>query len=225
MNKIIFSFMSIGAIFASTAVLAGDFSQYVTGRAAYVDLHNKARNTMAVGSATYSIVDGTMADNIGGFRIAYGVQKDFPQIHGDIRAEMEYGYNMTAKEHGRSALMQWQQKTNSQTILLNAYYDIHTDTKVTPYIGGGLGMAHLKTSEFGRSDLFFVGRKKDNNEFAWNLQAGLSYHITENWKADLGYRYSHLGYSKMRLTDGAVRSFARYKISTHEVGLGLRYQF
>lgn len=41
----------------------------------------------------------------------------------------------------------------NQNVMLNAYYDFNTGTKFTPYVGGGIGLAHLKaSSKFAGTD-------------------------------------------------------------------------
>ena len=230
----------------STHVLARDFDYYTAGRAAFVNLHNDCYNgAVFQGGGTLfpnTIVDDDISENVAGFRAAIGIRKPMPDIKGALRAELEYGYNMTAKESGNSMLnawsqnvnLSWAQKTRSQTVMVNGYYDFNTDTPFTPYIGGGLGYAKLKTSAKGEIENINVGGSlinmpfsgsEDRNNFAWNLQAGFSWQINPCWAAEIGYRYTHLGYTKSSSVTESGSSNARYKIATHEVGVGLRYHF
>ena len=65
--------------------------------------------------------------------------------------------------------------------MLNAYYDIDTGTKFTPYVGAGIGMARLKAKIDDETDF-----SKSKTTFAWQVGAGISYAMTENVSLDAG---------------------------------------
>ena len=88
-----------------------------------------------------------------------------------------------------------------QTMFANLYFDFHNETDFTPYVGGGVGAA-------------FVGPE---NNFAWNIGGGVSYDISENWKASLGYRFVSFGKMEDRHCKGLLYG--------HEALLGIRYTF
>lgn len=88
-------------------------------------------------------------------------------------------------------------------ILLNAYFDLGTWSGITPYVGAGIGAAHV---EFGTASttetcdaggggacaantVFMSGKGASSWNFAWALMAGASYAITPNLSLDLGYRF------------------------------------
>lgn len=247
MKKILSICLSTAVLLTASDVLAHGFTQYVAGRAAFVDLQNKADNRAVFdGGGTLfpnTILNGTLHDNVAGLRVAYGVQKNMPHIRGKVRAELEFGYNGETKENGSSVLdawgqnvnLNWREKTRSMTVMANAYYNLDTKTPVSPYIGGGLGYARLRTAANGEIlDIMFPGGATANmpfsgsehrNNFAWNVQAGLSYTITRNWVMDLGYRYTDLGYTKSSSVTDSGTTSAKYKIKTQEVSLGVRYHF
>lgn len=246
MKKLLITCLSVGAFFTASDALAQDFTQYVAGRVSFVDLQNKANNRAVFnGNGTLfpnTIVDGTLHDNVAGLRVAYGVQMDMPQWWGKVRGEIEYSYNGEAKERGSTTIdawgqnvhLNWREKTRSMGVMANAYYEFDTKTKVSPYIGAGLGWARLKTSANGEILNIIVGGTSTNipfsgsehrNNLAWNVQAGLSYTITRNWVMDLGYRYTDLGHTKSSSVTDSGTSSAKYKIRTQEVSLGVRYHF
>ena len=71
--------------------------------------------------------------------------------------------------------------------LINGFYDIDTGTKLTPYLGGGIGFAALEIE-----DLFVEGivrGDEDDTVFAYQLAGGIAYEITERIVADLSYRF------------------------------------
>lgn len=82
--------------------------------------------------------------------------------------------------------------------LANAYVDLGTWRGITPYIGGGVGLASLEVMGYKDinpiTDAMFIADKdKSTTNFAWALYAGLSYDVTPQWTLDFGYRYTDLG--------------------------------
>lgn len=118
-------------------------------------------------------------------------------------------------------------------LLANAYVDLGTYHRITPYVGAGIGGAYVKWDElrnqFPGVDDRHPGAK--GMRFAWAVMAGASYCLTSNLSADLGYRYSRISGGKMfDYVDssaggpGAGPGF-HSAIDTHEVRGGLRYSF
>ncbi|MFK5977713.1 MAG: porin family protein [Rhizobiaceae bacterium] len=124
------------------------------------------------------------------------------------------------------------------TYMLNAYMDLGTYSKITPYVGFGLGAAQLhwtdlinsevcvtgctgsvSTSHFGEADL----------RFAYSLHAGASYDINANWKWDAGYSYTHIEGGPMFHFEAGNANTGRQGydegLDVHAFKLGLRYQF
>lgn len=64
------------------------------------------------------------------------------------------------------------------TVLGNLYYDIPTNTAVTPYLGAGAGYGWGTVSG---------GNNKDGAAFA--LMAGVGVDLTDNMALDVGYRF------------------------------------
>lgn len=124
-------------------------------------------------------------------------------------------------------------KFSALLLLANAYAELGTYKRITPYIGAGIGGAHVKwddlRNQFGNVDDRHPGAK--GMRFAYALMAGASYCITNNWHADLGYRFTNISGGRMfDYVDssaggpGAGPGFHK-DIRTHEVRAGLRYQF
>lgn len=133
------------------------------------------------------------------------------------------------------------------TFFANAYLDLGTYNRFTPYVGGGVGGALLNYSTYissnnptaantpgadpadllaanpsGIANQLFNG----NNDFrfAWNVQAGASYDLTDNLAIDGSYRYT-------RINDGTVAQIGGTgavvsdDLVGHELRLGVRYTF
>ena len=84
------------------------------------------------------------------------------------------------------------------SVLGNVYFDIPTQTIVTPYLGAGVG--------YGWSDDH--GSNQDGAAFA--LMAGVEVSLTDNLSADIGYRY---------------RQIISEDVYSNEALVGLRYSF
>ncbi len=100
----------------------------------------------------------------------------------------------------------------------NVYYDITNYAGWTPYLGGGIGVAY--------HDLIHINAPTDaapgdEFDFAWNVQAGLSYDFSENSKLDIGYRLVDLG----QAVSGGVVPFKVTDLVTHEFRVGVRFHF
>jgi opacity protein-like surface antigen len=82
-------------------------------------------------------------------------------------------------------------------ILANVWFGFPLSSMFSPYIGGGIGVAHVD-AEFGTdpfvtggasSPTFSASIKADDWAFAYQLGAGLLIGLTEHVAVDLGYRF------------------------------------
>lgn len=84
------------------------------------------------------------------------------------------------------------------TVLGNVYFDIPTDTIITPYLGAGLGYGWAETTG------------GDDDGVAFGLMAGVEVNLTDNLSADVGYRY---------------RQILSEDVYDHQALMGLRFSF
>ena len=111
-------------------------------------------------------------------------------------------------------------------LLANAYVDVGTWHGITPYVGAGIGGAHVDWGTLTNTPPGAEHPGSKNWRFAAAVMAGASYCVTNNLKLDAGYRFAHVRGGRMFEQVGAEpgpgfdRSF-----NTHEVRAGLRYQF
>lgn len=82
---------------------------------------------------------------------------------------------------------------STKSIMVSGFYDIDTDSKFTPYIGGGLGIAFIDTDSWSINEEDFIPivfPSTDQQVFSWQLQAGLAYEINErvDLTTDLTYK-------------------------------------
>lgn len=134
-------------------------------------------------------------------------------------------------------------KFTSYSVMANAYVDLATIAKFTPYVGAGIGATQVNWGEFNGTGSCVngggvCGATADVNiknsglsqwRTTWALMTGVSYDLTERAKLDLGYRYSRVSGGKMFAYDsastalGAVGAQARDGgFDRHEIRAGLR---
>ncbi|MEM7068216.1 MAG: outer membrane protein [Pseudomonadota bacterium] len=126
-------------------------------------------------------------------------------------------------------------------VMANAYVDLGTFAGFTPYVGAGIGGAHVSYGTlFNDQTCTPADPTCDGNDFnhggesewrfAWAVHAGASYDINCRWKADAGYTYTHIEGGKMFA--GAVDPVLGplggngydEGIDIHAGHIGLRYQ-
>jgi len=126
------------------------------------------------------------------------------------------------------------------TGLVNVYADLGTWWGLTPYIGGGIGIAdkhfakaYTQTTcilEFcdnnpGTGSRDVVRRpSRSVTSMAWSLTGGVAYEIGGGLSLDTSYRYVDLGRAKTGRDTFGFDSRLK-ALASHEVRVGLRYSF
>jgi opacity protein-like surface antigen len=130
--------------------------------------------------------------------------------------------------------------------LVNGYWDVTNWRGFTPYLGAGVGFAHMKMSNVTTlSNSTFTdattgdeilqhangySSAKSQTNFAWALMAGTSYDLSSNAKLDIGYRYLNMGSGVSAATDllnctcGTVGAPLKLSdLEAHEFKIGVRW--
>lgn len=131
----------------------------------------------------------------------------------------------------------------SYSLMANAYVDLATIAKFTPYVGAGVGATQVNWGEFngtgscvdggvacgGAADVNVTNSGLSQWRITWALMAGVSYDLSERVKLDLGYRYSRIpggnmfSYDSASTALGASGTQARDGgFDRHEVRAGIR---
>jgi len=215
-------------------------SIYIAPKIIYSWKDGDMSNAKWTNSAGWSrgVLGGSDDDNGFGFGLAVG--NDFSLYSGvPIRLELEYVYHGEGKfGNGPSVIYNNSQthiasqsfKIKAHTFMINGFYDIDLGAIVTPYVGGGLGLAYLSSDYSSRSHVSgndSVQVKTSNNDwaFAWNLGGGVSFAIDDQTAIDVGYRYYDLGSAE----PGSVNASSGYRanpkvdLTSHELSVGLRF--
>lgn len=125
-----------------------------------------------------------------------------------------------------------------KTLMLNSWFDIPTGTSLTPYLGGGIGIAFVNYkpsySISSGTETLSWSESETKKNFAWSLGGGLAYDFLDNWTADLGYRFINAGrvevdddvpVSLYGLDIGEIKGKSKTKVQVHDISLGIRYTF
>ncbi len=172
---------------------------------------------------------------------------DFSERYGTpVRLELNYTARSEAKSNkdrefnpGSANVMNLEQKTDMQTLMLNMWADLPTGTAFKPYVGGGIGVAFVdynvnNTNNYydGTKENFYSGSKSTTN-FAWSLGAGVAYDVNPSFTLDLGYRYVNAGTVKVKSNtepftvsgEPANHVETETKVKSNELFLEGRYRF
>lgn len=149
-----------------------------------------------------------------GYQVNFAIGTHLPN---NFRAEAELGYGSTSydKIKGNNATAELDGDVDLFTATLNGFYDIPTGTMVTPYVGGGLGLAYIDTGRItatlgGTS----VSASGDSSTDLLVLgEVGAAIKIDEALSVVPAYRYSWIDSGANGLDDD----------SAHTVKVGLRY--
>ena len=190
----------VATIFTISNAVAMEINPYVSAKMKYVDM-----------SADYDEPGYSLSadDNVLGGAVAFGAEHKTSV--GTVRTEVEYNRNQDTEKKLFSGLAK--AEVESQSLMFNAYYDIDTNSKFTPYVGAGVGYAKIK----GKLKSPVLSDDMSDTNFAWQVGAGVGYELTENVTMDAGYRYADYG------------DFSEYDskldVSAHEFYVGARYTF
>ncbi|MFC5385622.1 outer membrane protein [Aquamicrobium segne] len=117
-------------------------------------------------------------------------------------------------------------KSSAWTAMVNGYVDLGTYVGITPYIGAGIGVMQSRNSGSATytddTGTLSASGKENKYNFAYSLNAGAAYQITDNLVLDLGYQYLSAPDAKyISITDTGLA--LRKGVDSHQVKVGLRY--
>jgi opacity protein-like surface antigen len=142
-----------------------------------------------------------------------------------FRADLTVDYGSKSHFLGDAGLRtnDFTAKIDSVTGLVNIYGDLGTWYGLTPYVGAGIGFAHLRAANFEVASAQAPAVDSATKwNFAWAFMAGVSYKVYGNYNIDLGYRHVNMGDVKTG-RDEFDNQLAFKKMSADEIRLGFRY--
>ena len=128
----------------------------------------------------------------------------------------------------------------SSVFLANAYFDIGTWYRLTPFFGAGIGGSYNRV--YGLNDIgagstsstgagnggFGYARQSSGFDLAYAGYAGLAYSVSPNLKLELAYRYLNMGdvkSSPIQCTVPCASETQKYKLESQDIKLGMRWMF
>ena len=118
---------------------------------------------------------------------------------GAARIELTYGYFNNALNTSKAAAQGITEQAKltgfitTQTILINTYYDLHTNSHFVPYVGGGIGYGNIAQSHVTFTLPYGTGVSEATNHgvFAYQAKLGITYMASK--KVDLFAEGVYLG--------------------------------
>lgn len=127
-------------------------------------------------------------------------------------------------------------KLSAATYLATGYIDMNVGLPVTPFVGFGVGGAHMRVGNIvytGPAGAFASVNGNSHSDFAWTGTVGATYAVMPELEIDLAYRYIdagkvELGGNFTDLTNGTTQTlnaeiFSRLQI--HQFTAAVRYLF
>lgn len=109
--------------------------------------------------------------------------------------------------------------------LFNVFLDLHNTSRVTPYLGGGIGFATLyltDTNGFGNIQGYtHLYDESSDTVFAAQVGAGMDVAINSRYSLDIGYRYFIT--DKGNLDGDFISSNLRFE--SHNAMVGFKFKF
>ena len=113
-------------------------------------------------------------------------------------------------------------------LMMNGFFDLHNPSPVTPYFGGGIGVASVNLSDTRGVDATngvlnnHIFSSDSDNVFAYQAGVGLELALTRRISFDLGYRYFGTNRANFR-KDWPNNS--TLTLESHNATAGIRFKF
>ena len=166
-----------------------DTKVYISGKIKHVSMDANVKS-----EAKFDI-----SDNVLGGAFAFGLANKTPA--GTFRAEIEYNKNSSTEKDHNVRFIDYNYgyfvdgkakfEIESQALMLNTYYNFETGTRISPFIGVGIGISHIKGSL--KMPYYDISESMKKTNFAWQAGLGISLNLTDNFAIDTGYRYFDYG--------------------------------
>jgi len=124
-------------------------------------------------------IDYTLSSDLGfNALIGYGLEYRAGRV--EFTADYRLA-DLDEVEDGSGVITDLNGDISVAAFLMSIYYDFNRDGAISPYFGGGIGIANTRIEDN------FLGDASDN-AFAYQFGLGLTMNLSENTKLDLGYK-------------------------------------
>lgn len=208
-------------------------------------LHVNAYDTLPAGTSLNQYghgFDGGLSYGVG---VGYQANSWFrADVTGEYRAKVGFNGTDFLTFPGPSPLSDtYNGGYKGWVALVNAYADLGTWWCITPFVGFGIGAAHIQTtglqdtgalfSDVGGQSVvtgasYFANGASVTN-LAWAAHAGLAYKVSNNFTVELAYRYLDMGTAVHGVgrsfdgTNAGQSSFQYRDMISQDVRIGVRW--
>jgi len=111
--------------------------------------------------------------------------------------------------------------------MFNVFFDMHNPSRVTPYVGAGIGFAALHLSDTSGVTSTSPGRtllydESDDTVFAYQIGAGMDIAINNRYSLDIGYRYFKTDKAELESDFNTINEL---ELESHNVLIGFKFKF
>ncbi|MGA2290141.1 outer membrane protein [Bradyrhizobium sp.] len=205
----------------------------------FTKLHDNLYDTLPAGTSLQQLGQGFSGGTLWGIGAGYQFNSWLrADITGEYRSRVSFsGSDYSIYPNGGGALSDvYSGGYTSWVGLVNVYADLGTWWCLTPFIGAGIGGAHIQTSglqdsgftSYGAQSSYFASGASTTN-FAWAAHAGVAYKVTNNFTVELAYRYLDMGtavHGQGIFYDGTptgVSTFQFRDITSQDLKIGVRW--
>jgi opacity protein-like surface antigen len=114
-------------------------------------------------------------------------------------------------------------------MMFNGFFDLHNNSRFTPYLGGGVGFATLHLSDTtgidtsgGSAKIIDLYGAADDTVFAYQVGTGVEIALNPQCSLDIGYRYFVTDRANFDSDLGITTSL---KFESHNATLGFRFKY
>jgi opacity protein-like surface antigen len=206
-------------------------------------LHDNLYDTLPAGSTLQQLGEGFTGGTSYGVGVGYAFNNWFrADITGEYRSRVGFSGTDFSTFPGGSALSDvYNGGYTSWVGLVNAYVDLGTWWCLTPFVGAGVGAAHIQTTGLQDSGSIFTplngasggasyfANGASTTNFAWAAHAGVAYKVTNSFTVELAYRYLSMGTavhgfgSSFDGSNAGPSSFQFQNLTSQDLRLGVRW--
>jgi len=220
MKKIVFGLIGC-FLLALPAVCLGATDWYGSINVGYAMVSDSDVNATGTSGGNTATLDGEIEFD-GGYVLggAIGYMFDNFRIEGEISYQKNDADKVTIKsvklngvDQGISGSEPADGDVGIFTFLANGYYDFNNDSKFTPYLTAGIGMANVEIDP------------EDDTVFAYQIGAGVGIAMSETVTLDCKYRYLGAADYEIGDTVQGVAVKVDSSIASHNFTVGIRFTF
>ena len=189
-----------------------DNNLYVTGFVGLSDTGSYNFSNASFGNK--AVITTEQGMNVG---IAIGVN-----LSSNMRAEFELSRTTNNTSEIGTPYIAYDGSIDASFALVNLWYDLPTDTKIKPYVGGGIGYAQI--SHAGSASGIAIVDDSDTS-FAAQIGVGGRISIGANGAIDIGYRYKFFNGTDLQQLQVGGQDFENGKYGSHSINVGYSYNF